>query len=75
MMMMMSEGANSFNQDLSSWDVRNVRSMLGMFEGAHVYNQNISNWDVSNVTQKLARCFDMPRPLEPRFIIVDCAKM
>ncbi len=43
------EGSSSFNQDLSEWNVSNVRSMGGMFAGALSFNGNISTWDVSNV--------------------------
>ena len=55
--------ATEFNQDISSWDVSNVRNMGGMFANSSVYdqsvgilrnsssfNQDIGSWDVSNVT-------------------------
>ena len=46
--------ANSFNQDLSDWDVSSVTDMSGMFAGfewpSTAFNQDISGWDVSNVT-------------------------
>ncbi|WP_425289730.1 BspA family leucine-rich repeat surface protein [Spiroplasma endosymbiont of Notiophilus biguttatus] len=32
-----------FNQDLSSWNTSNVKSMNGMFWNAASFNQNISN--------------------------------
>jgi surface protein len=41
---------DSFNQDISSWDVSNVTNMSNIFNGATIFNQDISNWDVSNVT-------------------------
>ncbi|MGM0608647.1 MAG: InlB B-repeat-containing protein [Candidatus Muiribacteriota bacterium] len=41
--------ANSFNQDISSWDVSNVLNMSGMFHSAQDFKQNISSWDISNV--------------------------
>ena len=37
-----------FNQDISSWDVSNVKDMSGMFSYSP-FNQDISSWDVSNV--------------------------
>ena len=41
---------NTFNQNISSWDVSNVTHMNSMFVGAQFFNQDIGNWDVSNVT-------------------------
>jgi surface protein len=39
---------NSFNQDITSWNVSSVIDMSGMF-GSSIFDQDISNWDVSNV--------------------------
>ena len=46
-----------FNQDISSWDVSNVKNMGEMFWGATSFNQNISKWDVSKV-EKMSKMFD-----------------
>jgi surface protein len=40
---------DSFNQDISGWDVSSVVNMGAMFREAQSFNQGISNWDVSNV--------------------------
>ena len=41
---------NSFNSDLSEWDVSNVTDTRLMFARTN-FNGDISNWDVSNVTR------------------------
>ena len=41
---------HSFNQDISSWDVSNVKNMSGLFSWNQSFNQNIGTWDMSNVT-------------------------
>jgi surface protein len=45
----MFNGATSFNQDLSKWDVSQVTYMTKMFHRAHSFNQDLSKWDVSHV--------------------------
>ena len=40
----------NFNEDISNWNVSNVRNMSWMFYNAENFNQPLNNWDVSNVT-------------------------
>jgi len=46
----MFQSTQSFNQDISSWNVSNVTNMQGMFYSAAAFNQDISKWNVSKVT-------------------------
>lgn len=41
-----------FNQDISSWNTENIRSMGGMFSGAKTFNQDLSGWCVPLITSK-----------------------
>ena len=41
--------ATNFNQDISAWNVSNVKYMSNMFNSATNFNQDISGWDVSSV--------------------------
>ena len=41
---------NNFNEDLSCWDVSNVKNMYGMFYNCYSFNQPLNDWNVSNVT-------------------------
>ena len=43
-------GKQSFNDNISNWDVSNVTNMNNMFNNARAFNQDISSWDVSSVT-------------------------
>lgn len=40
---------DTFNEDISHWDVSNVTDMRSMFLGAESFNQQIGHWDVSDV--------------------------
>ena len=40
----------SFNDDISHWDVSSVIDMQYMFANAQDFNQNLSYWDVASVT-------------------------
>ena len=46
-----SHGLDSFNGDISGWDVSNVKTMTSMFEGSK-FTGDISQWDLSNVKDK-----------------------
>ena len=41
------EGALSFNQDLSSWDVRNNEQFYNMFTNARSFNQSLCPWSLA----------------------------
>lgn len=43
--------AENFNQDLSTWNVSNVRYMNATFAGAISFNQNLNSWDTSSVLE------------------------
>ena len=45
----MFEGAESFNRDLSEWNVKSVTNMKNMFKGAKKFNGDISSWNVERV--------------------------
>ena len=40
----------SFDEDISTWDVSNVTDMRSMFYGAEAFDQDIGDWDTGNVT-------------------------
>eukprot|EP00946_MAST-07B_sp_MAST-7B-sp1_P004596 g4596.t1 len=49
-MALLLKNAQSFNADLSSWDVSRVTTMELMFDSASDFNADLSSWDVSRVT-------------------------
>ena len=49
---------DSFNQDISDWDVSAVKSMRSMFTQSDAFNQDISDWDVSSVTNMCEMFFN-----------------
>jgi surface protein len=44
------QGLDTFNQNLNSWDVSAVTNMSQMFRGRHSFNQSLNSWDTSAVT-------------------------
>eukprot|EP00956_Cyclotella_meneghiniana_P018120 scaffold29932_cov35-Cyclotella_meneghiniana.AAC.1 len=42
---------DSFDEDISNWDVSRVTNMAGMFRDAKKFNGKIGSWDVSKVTK------------------------
>ncbi|MEP5374248.1 MAG: BspA family leucine-rich repeat surface protein, partial [Hyphomicrobiales bacterium] len=46
----MFQGANSFNADISGWDVSKVTDMSYMFNGVSSFNQDLGSWDLGEVT-------------------------
>jgi surface protein len=40
---------DTFNEDISEWDVSNVENMSCMFANCRGFNQNLNKWDVSKV--------------------------
>mmetsp|Transcript_12877 Transcript_12877/g.24181 ORF Transcript_12877/g.24181 Transcript_12877/m.24181 type:complete len:474 (+) Transcript_12877:173-1594(+) len=44
------QAKNTFNADISGWNVSSVTNMQRMFREASAFNQDISGWDVSSVT-------------------------
>ena len=43
-------GANSFNGDISRWQVGHITNMSNVFKSTYAFNQDLSGWDVSSAT-------------------------
>ena len=59
----------SFNQDLSSWDVSNVTDMSCMFENCKSFNKDLSKWNVLKVQDNLLMFHNCPikKEYKPKF--------
>lgn len=57
--------ADSFNQDISKWNVSNVINMNNMFDNAKSFNQNINSWNVSKVETMENMFIDSPLKNNP----------
>lgn len=59
------DGASSFNQGISGWNLSQVTSTAKMFQGAYAFNQPIGTWNMSGVTDMsnmfhIATSFNQP---------------
>ena len=45
----MLENQAAFNEDISYWEVGQVKQMRGMFRGATSFNGDLSRWNVGQV--------------------------
>ena len=43
--------ASGFNNNISSWDVPSILSMMGMFDSVSSFNNDILSWDASSLTR------------------------
>ena len=50
-------GMDTFNEDISAWDVSNVVNMMSMFRFASSFNGDLSLWDTSSL-QGMNSMFD-----------------
>ncbi|QNI21147.1 hypothetical protein [Vibrio phage vB_pir03] len=43
------EGLNTFNEDISGWQMDSVKSIVGLFKDTLAFNQDISSWVMSSL--------------------------
>ena len=56
-----------FNEDISNWNVTNVKNMEGLFMNLRCFNHPLNDWDVSNVenmSNMFAGCQAFDQPLD-----------
>ena len=67
--------AESFNGDMSNWNVSNVTTMTGMFNNASNFNSDISNWNISSlVSNGTASMFKSAINFNQRYFRLGCIK-
>jgi surface protein len=59
---------STFNQDISDWDVSNVRYMNNMFWYNEKFNQNLETWEVLGVDEcrgfsRGTSSWSLPKPI------------
>ena len=64
--------AESFNQDISSWDVSNVTHMQAMCFDASSFNQDLSSWEVNDVTNCQSFSYNTTAWTEPKPNFTNC---
>merc|ERR1712072_1569053 len=55
----MFDGAHSFNQDLSLWNITGVTDMGAMFRNADSFDADVTSWCVMNNTDTTLPCTNM----------------
>ena len=59
----------SFDKDISRWDVSNVINMSNMFFDCKSFNQDLSNWNVSKTYYRISMFHNCPikKEYKPKF--------